>query len=505
MNHNAGLARNGLVAVLGSLCVVGLLVWLSMATHRGQSAESLFLYCAAGMQPPVDEAIRDYLNELGIDVNIQYGGSGTLLNNLRVAKTGDLFLAADQTTIDQARQFGVIDEVIPLARIHPVIAVKQGNPKQIKSLDDLLRADVSFALANPGAAIGSVTKALLEKAGRYADFEKKVAVSTGTVNDAATKVSVNSVDAAVVWDTTVRQYADLEAVEDGLLSPAVQVISIAVLRTCQAPAQALRFARYLQAPEKGLAHFKKHGYEVVDGDQWEATPALRIYSGGLNRVAIEQTIEDFKVREGVEVDVKYNGCGLLVNMMKAGETPDVYFACDTTYMAEVNDRFDQPRTISETDMVIVTQQGNPHKTKALSDLAQPDLRVGAAHVYNSALGKLTRDLLESVGLYEQIKPNIKVDPATADFLVNQMRAGALDAAIVYRANVAHPDVKANLDVVDIRQGRPKAVQPIAVAKTSRHKYLAQRFVDAIADERSHKRFEQFQFRWLVEPQPPGAD
>ena len=47
---------------------------------------------------------------------------------------------------------------MPLARMHPVLAVAAGNPKKIASLDDLLRPDVSLAQANPEvAAIGKVT------------------------------------------------------------------------------------------------------------------------------------------------------------------------------------------------------------------------------------------------------------------------------------------------------------------------------------------------------------
>jgi molybdate transport system substrate-binding protein len=47
------------------------------------------------VNPPVAEVVKDYQDQLGVTVSVQYGGSGTLLSNFRVAQTGDLYLAAD--------------------------------------------------------------------------------------------------------------------------------------------------------------------------------------------------------------------------------------------------------------------------------------------------------------------------------------------------------------------------------------------------------------------------
>src|SRR5256885_9955496 len=42
------------------------------------------------------------------------------------------------------------------------------------------------------------------------------------------------------------------------------------------------------------------------------------------RPAIEETIQDFERREGVSVTRVYNGCGILVAAMRAGDRPDAY-------------------------------------------------------------------------------------------------------------------------------------------------------------------------------------
>src|SRR6185503_11063138 len=100
-----------------------------------------------------------------------------------------------------------------------------------------------------------------------------------------------------------------------------------------------RFARFLAAGDRGQLEFAKNGFMPVESDAWEEKPTLLLFSGAMLRPAIDKTIAAFKKREGCEVLTVYNGCGILVAQMKAGEKPDLYFACDTQFMEQVKDRF----------------------------------------------------------------------------------------------------------------------------------------------------------------------
>ena len=116
------------------------------------------MYCAAGMRYPVEEIVQKYEAEYGVQVNLQYGGSNTLLNQLEVNKSGDLYLAGDSSYIRLAEEKGLTAEAFPLALMKPVIAVQVGNPKNIKGIDDLTRDDVKVALGDPdAAAVGKKT------------------------------------------------------------------------------------------------------------------------------------------------------------------------------------------------------------------------------------------------------------------------------------------------------------------------------------------------------------
>jgi len=78
-------------SVVFAVLLIGLLLWNPQTeTKRTSSAEPLVFYCAAGIKPPVEEVVRAYEEEYGVTIRLQYGGSGTLLSNIRAAQVGDL-------------------------------------------------------------------------------------------------------------------------------------------------------------------------------------------------------------------------------------------------------------------------------------------------------------------------------------------------------------------------------------------------------------------------------
>lgn len=232
-----------------------------------QDAVPLMVYCAAGVKAPVEAIARAFEQEaFGSPIQLQFGGSGTLLSNLQVARRGDLFIAADSSYIDLARQQDLIGEGVAVARQTPVIAVAKGNPKRIAGVEDLVRDDVRLALANPEAAsIGQLTKKLLESSGQWEKVAAQAKVYKPTVSDVANDVLLGTVDAAIVWDANVRQFSDqLEAVEVADWKSHPQDVTAGVLRFSEHPEAALRFARYMQDPAQGGEEFVSRGYEPVE-------------------------------------------------------------------------------------------------------------------------------------------------------------------------------------------------------------------------------------------------
>ena len=492
------------VVVGASLAVLGLLIASLVERPKApRSSETttqhqppLMVYCAASNKSVMEAIRRDYEREFGRSIDVQYGASQTLLASLSVTQTGDLFLPADQSFLDMARDQQLITGEASLAEMQAVAAVPKGNPKQIQNLADLLRDDIRVAQGSTEAtAIGKLTKSVLMESSQWEPLKEHTAVFTTTVHEVANDVKIGAADVGIVFDAVLHDYDTLEAVAVPELSPIRSKVGIAVLKSSAQPREASHFARYMSARDKGQLRYREFGFQVVDGDLWKEQPELTLYAGSMLRPAIEETINAFEQQEGIRVTRVYNGCGILVAQMKAGEIPDAYFACDVEFMNQVKDLFPTSEPVSQNELVILVKKGNPFGIKSLKDLAQTGLRVGIGHEKQCAMGWITQKTFAESGLQTELMKNVVVQTPTGDMLVNQMRTGSLDAAVAYLSNAAgSADF---LDAIRI-QGLPCSVatQPYGVAKDSTQRQLSDRLLRAIRAEPSKQKFASEGFRWL---------
>lgn len=491
------------LAFLASLILLASLVTLLAFKPFAQDApppgtRPLVVFCAAGLRKPVEEAAREYQIVSGVEVQLQYGGSDTLLGQIEVASRThavDLYLPADDSYVHSGRDRGLLDEALPLAAMKPVLAVKKGNPKRITSLDDLIGRKLRVAQANPqAAAVGKITRDALVAGKRWDAFEKCIVVTKPTVNDVANDVIVGAVDAGFVWDATVVQIEGLKVVRVAEVEGVSATLSACVVRATAQPTAALRFARYLASRDQGAPHFSRHGFTTGGGDRWEPTPDVKVFAGSMLKPAVEETFTAFEEREGVTLTRIYNGCGILVAQMKASKDgPDVYFACDTEFMTQVQDRFGPSTIVSGNQLVLLVKKGNPHQIRRLKDLGKPGLRVGIGHEKQCAMGVVTQKTLAEDRSTEMVMKNVKVQTPTGDMLVNQMRTGSLDAAIAYVSNAA--GAADELDAIAIDIPCAFAEQPFAIAKGSDFEQLCGRLRDAVLSRESQDRFRAYGFTW----------
>lgn len=510
----SGSSNAAVALAIGTIAVVGAAVLALTALPRGSgkpAADELTLFCAAGLRQPVEQIVADYQREYQVAVRVQYGGSNTLLGQIEAGGVGDLYLAGEETYAEVARDKGLAREVLPIAVQRPVIAVERGNPKKITGLDDLLRDDVRVALANPDqAAIGRLTRQLLESTGTWARLADQVTqrgVFKPTVSDLANDLKLGTVDATILWDATVAQYPELEAISSSDLQSAGARVVVCVLTSARQPTAALRFARYLTAKDRGLPAFKAKGYEVVDGDRWAESPEVTFFVGSVNRRAIEDTVKAFQEREGVTVNTVYNGCGILTAQMKtvrdqqSGGFPDLYMACDVYYLENVKEWFQEAAEVSDNQIVMVVEKGNPKGIRELRDLLRPGVRVVVGQPEQCTIGALTRRLLENEGVYDGVMKNVVSQTATSAMLVPAVTTGSADVALAYDTDAKSESGR--IEMVRIDSPYTKAIQPFAIARSSEHKELARRLFQAIAATR--EKFEAAGFGWRMVCPAPGFE
>lgn len=255
----------------------------------------------------------------------------------------------------------------------------------------------------------------------------------------------------------------------------------------------------MTAADRGLEKYQHYGFRTAPGERWANTPELTLFAGSMLRPAIEETINKFEQREGVHVSRNYNGCGILVAQMKGGQHPDAYFACDTEFMQQMGDLFPTSIDVSQNELVIMVQKGNPHKIKSLRDLTKPGLRVGIGHENQCAMGWITQNTFKEGGLQTEVMANVTVQTPTGDMLVNQMRSGSLDAAVAYLSNAA--GASEYLDAIQIRGiSCSTATQPWGIATDSRYPHTMARLFTALASAESQEIFAAEGFGWNLDIQ-----
>src|SRR5262249_43018354 len=100
--HPAWLPFAGSALVLGVL--VGLLYCDSLPPGQGPSAEPLIVQCAAAVRVPMEAIKHDYEQETSQRIELRFGASETILTSLKLTRQGDLFLPADDSYVEQAKQ-----------------------------------------------------------------------------------------------------------------------------------------------------------------------------------------------------------------------------------------------------------------------------------------------------------------------------------------------------------------------------------------------------------------
>ena len=318
--HPAFVAFAGSILLLAGL--IAALYWDPFASEDAGSSEPLLVYCAEALRVPMEATAKDYQREIGQQVYLDFGPSQALLAKLQLTKKGDLFLPADDSYIELAREQDCVDSVLPLARMSAVVILRPGYSGPMHTWADFIAKGHSIGLANAdAAAIGKLARQRLKALGLWDDLEKREPTSLMNVNDVANTVQIGRLDVGVVWDAVAKLHEKkgVKAVHLPEFDSVTAKVQVAVTKFSTQPEAALRFIRYLRGKTKGARYFKQQGYTDFVEEEYAERPELVVYAGAMLRPAIEETITEFEKKHAVRVTRVYNGCGLLVSQMRGGQ------------------------------------------------------------------------------------------------------------------------------------------------------------------------------------------
>lgn len=276
MNRIARFLTLSLALLLISTALAG------CGTGSGQS-KSINVFAGSASQPPLEEAAKTFEQKTNIKVNFSFGGSGTVLSQMILSKSGDLYIPGSPDYLIKAQAQGVVaanDNGKILSYLVPAILVQKGNPKNIKSLSDLLRPDVSVGIANPASVcVGLYAVEVLERNGLLDGIKQAGTVKTyaDSCEKTATLIVLKAVDAVIGWSVFASWNPDTTDVvylqPDEL--PRLAYIPGAVSTFAQDKVSAQKFLDFL-ASKDGQAIFAKYGYQVTESEAKQFAPDAKI-------------------------------------------------------------------------------------------------------------------------------------------------------------------------------------------------------------------------------------
>lgn len=163
---------------------------------------TITLYAAASTSVLNDE-ITDRLAEEGLDVDIVNTGSSELVAQLEEGAPADVFVSADQRTMDRAVDSEVVQDPEELAHNEMVMVVPADNPADISSVEDL-DEDTVLALCDEEVPCGNVSGQIQESLG----LELQPDTLEPSVTDVLEKVASGEVDAGWVYRTDAASAGD---------------------------------------------------------------------------------------------------------------------------------------------------------------------------------------------------------------------------------------------------------------------------------------------------------
>ncbi|SDN80713.1 molybdate ABC transporter substrate-binding protein [Bacillus sp. OK048] len=223
----------------------------------------LTVSAAASLQDALNEITANFEKEhSNVKINYNFGASGALQQQISQGAPADLFFSAAEDKFDKLVLDGLIEEAkgIDLVGNELVLVVPKDSTKEIKTFEDLTKAD-KISIGTPEAVpVGKYAKDTLEKLNVWQAIEGKV-VFAKDVRQVLTYVETNNVDAGIVYktDALISEKVKIAATapED---SHAPIIYPLGVIKNSAHAKEAQLFYDFLQN-ENSMKTFKKYGFK----------------------------------------------------------------------------------------------------------------------------------------------------------------------------------------------------------------------------------------------------
>ena len=184
--------------------------------------------------------------------------------------------------------------------------------------------------------------------------------------------------------------------------------------------------------------------------------------------------------EGVRVRFSFGGSADLAEQIEAGAPADVFASADTRNMDKLGATAVDPRDFASNTLEIAVPPGNPARITDLQDLAKPDVKLVTC-APEVPCGSAAQTVAHEAGL--TLEP-VSQEQSVTDVL-GKVSTGEADAGLVYVTDVKAAGGKVE-GITFPESSTAVNTYPLSVLEDSKHRRLAQEFVDFVLSPRGQK-------------------
>ena len=242
--------------------LIALLLVCALCLACGGGNERLLVFAASSLTDPMQQLAEMYEEKLGVRVDLSFGASGRLAQQVIRGAPADVLISAGGQPVDRLANQGLLEAGSrrPLLTNRLVLVARVGDAESVTSLEELAETGEMLAIADPNLApAGRYAKEVLTHLGLWETFEPRL-VYGANVRTTLGYVESGNVEAALVYRTDAAVSGGVAVVEtlpeeahSPIVYPAV------VLGRSDKREQAAAFIEFL-ASEEASRVFRETGF-----------------------------------------------------------------------------------------------------------------------------------------------------------------------------------------------------------------------------------------------------
>jgi molybdate transport system substrate-binding protein len=206
------------------------------------------VFAAASLTAAFEALAKEFeARHAGAELDLHFAGTPQLVLQVREGASADVFASADEPNMRKVVEAGKAAAAPrAFARNRLTIVTQRGNPKGIRALADLARADLKVLLCGPEVPAGRYARAALARAGAAV----RSVSDEPSVKGVVSKVHLGEADAGIVYVTDVASARDaVDAVPIPDEHNVVATYPIAVLGAGRSRTTGEAFVAFVLSPE----------------------------------------------------------------------------------------------------------------------------------------------------------------------------------------------------------------------------------------------------------------